>query len=150
MEGIVASQGQMAREIRIKGLSLYIKAFVDLRDDDRFLREAGFHELARIGEFLGYARNEGFVVEGGEALEEFGVGKTNIGQAGIGLAWVGQFGIGLAGFRHRRDLEQEMEVVVHQTVGSDPAAGKFLVHAHQGAEFLLFLGPKHKAPVDDA
>jgi hypothetical protein len=65
---------------------------VDLCDDDRFFREAGFHELACIGELLGDGGNEGFVVEGGYALEEFGVGidlsnfaLNNDAQVGITL-----------------------------------------------------------------
>jgi hypothetical protein len=67
------------------------EALVDLRYDDGFLSEAGFHELACIGELLGDGGNEGFVVEGGYALEEFGVGKAGFGQTGFGQT---VFGIG--------------------------------------------------------
>ena len=41
-----------------------------------------------------------------------------------------------------------MEMIGHQAVGKDPAAGEILRHAHQRPELFLLLRPEREAPVD--
>ena len=115
--------------------------------------EEDFHELAEVVhavgvgveealDFGGMAGFPGFGeesalffdfpggVEDGEAAEEFVLGD------GVGGAW--------------GDFEEDVEVIGHEAVGEDAAAGEVLGHAHEGAEFVEFLGSEGKASVDDA
>jgi hypothetical protein len=43
-----------------------------------------------------------------------------------------------------------VDVVAHEAVGEDAVAGEVFIHAHEGAEFFLFVGAEGEAFVDDA
>jgi hypothetical protein len=72
----------------------------------------------------------GFAVEGGEAVEELVVWDA-----------VGRWG---------RDFEEDVEVVGHEAVGEDSAAGEGFAFAHDFAEVFAFVVFEDEAAVDDA
>ena len=99
--------------------------------------EEGFHELAEVvhavgeagvdlggvcfvvllsgfGEFFGDGGDEGFGVGGVEAMEEFLVGEAVGGEG--------------------RDFEEKVEVVGHEAVGEDAAAGEVFLDSEEFAE----------------
>jgi hypothetical protein len=94
-----------------------------------------FHDLfgdglAGIGEFLGDECDLGFGLDGSEAVEELSVGEASGGGRG--------------------DFNEDVDVIGHEAVREDPVAGEVLIHAHESAEFFLFVGAEGEAFVDDA
>jgi hypothetical protein len=63
---------------------------------------------------------------------------------------VEEFLIGEAVGGEGRDFEEEVEVVGHEAVGEDAAAGEVFLHAHEFAEVFAFVFVEDEAPVDDA
>ncbi len=47
-------------------------------------------------------------------------------------------------------FHEQVDVVAHEAVGEDAVAGEVFIHAHEGAEFFLFVGAEGEAFVDDA
>ena len=115
--------------------------------------EEGFHEFAEVvhavgeagvdfggpcfavlfsgfGEFFGDVGDDGFGVGGAEALEEFLIGEAVGGEG--------------------RDFEEDVEVVGHEAVGEDSAAGEGFAFAHDFAEVFAFVVFEDEAAVDDA
>lgn len=55
-----------------------------------------------------------------------------------------QFLVGRTIVRRRRHLQEQVEVIVHQTISCNPAAGKFLTNPYEGAKRFLLIGPQDK------
>ncbi len=98
--------------------------------------EAGHFEFGEgadeegVGHFVFDLGKLGFAVEGGESLEELVVGDA-----------VGRWG---------RNFEEDVEVIGHEAVGEDSAAGEGFAFAHDFAEVFAFVLVKDEAAVDDA
>ena len=92
-----------------------------------FGNEAGFVDFGLHGGDVG-AR-----IKPAEPMNELGFGEPEFAVGGWG-----------------RDFQEEVEVVGHDAIGEDAAAGEAFHHAHEAAKVLFFLVLKKELPVDDA